>query len=271
MMDREAYRRAFDSLRFSPDFQDRTEALLLEMAKQQEQEETTMNRKFFRRPAVLAAVIAVLIISVSAAAVLLSPSQVAEELSDPLLAEAFQSEGAVLLNESVESGGYRITLSGLVSGAGLSRWAADAEEDRTYAVVSLAAIDGTPLSQSDFTFGEYTLTPLVSGYSPVAVNNWTLGTQASRVDRDGVVYYLLDTQSLEMFADHTVYLAFYEGGLPSRELFSMAEDGSIAFAEDIAGPHALFTLPLDESKADPAAVDDFLESSGINPMLGFDD
>ena len=144
-MDRETYRRAFDSLPFSPDFQDRTEALLLEWVNRQEQEEATMNRKFFRRPAVLAAVIAVLIISVSAAAVLLSPSQVAEEVNDPLLAEAFQSEGAVLLNESVESEGYRITLSGLVSGAGLSRWAEDAEEDRTYAVVSLAAVDGTPL------------------------------------------------------------------------------------------------------------------------------
>ena len=260
MMDREAYRRAFDSLRFSPDFQDRTEALLLEMAKQQEQEETTMNRKFFRRPAVLAAVIAVLMISVSAAVVLLNPSQVAEEVNDPLLAEAFQSEGAVLLNESVESEGYRITLSGLVSGAGLSRWAEDVEEDRTYVVVSIVSLDGTPLRHSDFTLGEYTLTPLVSGYSPMAVNNWTLGAQAN---------YLLDTQSLEMFADHTVYLAFYQGFLPSQELFSMAEDGSIAFAEGITGPHALFTLPLDESKADPAAVEDFLESSGINPMLGF--
>ena len=108
-----------------------------------------------------------------------------------------------------------------------------------------------------------------TGYSPMAVNNWTLGAQANCIDRDGVVYYLLDTQSLEIFADHTVYLAFYQGFLPSRELFSMAEDGSIAFAEGITGPHALFTLPLDESKADPAAVDDFLESSGINPMLGF--
>ena len=79
-MDREAYRRAFDSLPFSPDFQDRTEALLLEWVNRQEQEEATMNRKFFRRPAVLAAVIAVLMISVSAAVVLLNPSQVAEEV-----------------------------------------------------------------------------------------------------------------------------------------------------------------------------------------------
>ena len=74
MMDREQYRRAFDSLRFSPDFQDRTEALLLGQADRQEQEELIMKRNFFRRPAVLAAVIAAVIISVSAAAVLLSPS-----------------------------------------------------------------------------------------------------------------------------------------------------------------------------------------------------
>ena len=122
-------------------------------------------------------------------------------------------------------------------------------------------------SPKDFTLGEH----------PDAAGVRVLPQSGEQLDRgrpghlfaDGVVYYLLDTQSLEMFADHTVYLAFYQGFLPSRELFSMAEDGSIAFAEGITGPHALFTLPLDESKADPAAVEDFLESSGINPMLGF--
>ena len=270
-MDRAQYRRAFDSLRFSPDFQERTEALLLGMAKPQEQEDATMNRKFFRRPAVLAAVIALVVISVSAAAVLLSPSQVAGEIRDPLLAEAFQSEGAVLLEESVESGGYRITLSGLVSGAGLSELGAEVDEERTYAVLSLQRTDGRAVTDENFGFFSHTLTPLVSGYSPSAVNSWTLDAYVSGFAKDGVYYYLLDTQSLEMFADHTVYLAFYEGGVPTREYFTMAEDGSIAFAQGIAGPHALFTLPLDESRADPAAVDDFLERRGINPMLGFTD
>ena len=268
-MNREAYRRAFDSLPFSPDFQDRTEALLLERVNRQEQEEATMNRKIFRRPAVLAAVIAVLMISVSAAVVLLNPSQVAEEVNDPLLAEAFQSEGAVLLNESVESEGYRITLSGLVSGAGLSALGAEVDEERTYAVLSLQRTDGTAVTDENFDFFSHTLTPLVSGYSPSAVNGWTLDAYVSGFAKDGVYYYLLDTQSLEMFADHTVYLAFYEGGVPTREYFTMAEDGSISFVQGIAGPHALFTLPLDESKADPAAVEEFLARSGINPMLGF--
>ena len=44
----------------------------------------------------------------------------------------------------------------------------------------------------------------------------------------------------------------------------MAEDGTIAFAENFEGPRALFTLPLDESKADPAAVEQFMDESGFD-------
>ena len=88
--------------------------------------------------------------------------------------------------------------------------------------------------------------------------------------QDGVYYYLLDTLDLNPFADHTVYLAFYEGSsIPSREQFTMGEDGSIAFREDVTGAHALFTLPLDESLADPEAAQDFIESTGFDPMFGF--
>ena len=41
----------------------------------------------------------------------------------------------------------------------------------------------------------------------------------------------------------------------------MAEDGSISLAEGVEG--ALFTLPLDASKADPAAAEAFVESTGL--------
>ena len=81
------------------------------------------------------------------------------------------------------------------------------------------------------------MTPLVSGYSPNVVNTWTLNTMLTGFLQDGVCYFLLDTKSLEMFADHTVYLAFYEGGtVPSRAQFTMGEDGSIAFREDFEAP-----------------------------------
>ena len=269
-MDRETYREAFDKLTFSPDFQARTQALLHQRAQAMEQEESSMKIKHFRKPAVFAAVAALLVVSVSAAAYFLSPAQVAERAGDTLLAQAFESEDAVLLNETVESGGYQITLSGLVSGAGLSQWAEDVDEARTYAVVSLAASDGTPLDWDSFSLTDYTVTPLVSGYSPNAVNTWTLNAMLTGFLQNGVCYFLLDTQNLEMFADHTVYLAVYEGGsVPSRNQFTMGEDGSIAFREDFTGAHALFTLPLDESLADPEAAQDFIEGTGVDPMFGF--
>lgn len=95
------------------------------------------------------------------------------------------------------------------------------------------------------------------------MNNWTLNAGASGMAKDGVYYYLLDTQSIEMFADRTVYMAFYEGFVPSNEIFTVAEDGTIAFADDFTGVHALFTLPLDPAKADPAAADAFLAENDM--------
>lgn len=265
------YRKAFDEIPFSADFQARTVDLLCGHAqkmKTQEKEQTNMKLKFIRKPAVLAAAAALLVLSVSAAALWLSPSQVAEEAGQPVLAQAFESEDAIRLNQTVETGDYNVTLLGLVSGAGLTSWEQDVDVSHTYAVVGISRLDGTALTKESFDFNAYTLTPLVAGYSPLAVNNWTLNSFADGIAVDGSYYYLLDTQDLRIFADHTVYLAFYEGFAPSKETFSVAEDGSISFAEDFDGVQALFTLPLDASLADPAAADAFVESTGLNTWGG---
>ena len=120
----------------------------------------------------------------------------------------------------------------MVSGENLDVRNQDLETAHTYAVMALRRLDGTPLDNTFDLIG-HPLTPLVAGYAPTAVNNWTLHAGASGFAEDGVYYYLLDTQSLEMFADRTVYMAFYEGGAP------------------------------DASKADPAAADAFVESTGM--------
>ena len=262
-MNRDSYRDAFDSLSFSANFQERTADLLCLRAQELEKERNNMNFSKSKKMAVLiAACIALLAVSVSAAVLFLSPAEVADHHDQPLLAEAFQGEDAILLNETVESGGYSITLLGLVSGENLDVRNQDLESAHTYAVMALRRLDGTPLDNT-FDFIGHPLTPLVAGYAPTAVNNWTLHAGASGFAEDGVYYYLLDTQSLEMFADRTVYMAFYEGGAPSNSIFTMAEDGSISFASDFEGVQALFTLPLDASKADPAAADAFVESTGM--------
>lgn len=264
-MNREQYRSAFDQIPFSEDFQERTVSLLRSRALETQnlkKEQTTMKLNWIRKPAVIAAAAALLVLSVSAASIWLSPAQVAQHAGQPALAAAFESPDAVILNETVETGDLSVTLLGLVSGAGLTDQNVDVSH--TYAVVALNRLDGTPMDNGSFSFTSYPLTPLVSGYSPLAVNNWTLGSFASGFDADGTYYYLLDTQDLGMFADRTVYLAFYEGGAPDSSIFTVAEDGSISFAEDFEGVHALFTLPLDPALADPAAAEAFVEDTGLN-------
>ncbi len=259
------YRNAVDRLPFSDDFQERTEKLLRRhMQETSEKERITMWKKPFMKIAAAAAVLVLLTASAYAAVRFMSPSQAAEFAGYPLLAQAFERGEGAVLNESVETGDYRVTLAGLVSGSGLDSWNQQVDQARTYAVVVLERLDGAALGNPDFPFMDYTLTPLVKGFVPWAVNNWTLDAGAQGFDRDGFYYYLLDVQNLEMFADHTVYLAFYEGSVPSREIFRVEEDGTIAFAEGFEGPHALFTLPLDSGKANPAAVEAFMDESGFD-------
>ena len=257
------YKKAVDALPLSDDFQERTQELVRRQA-QKEKERIAMKKKGFVRVMAAAAAVALFTVSAYAASRWLSPSQVAQMHGDPTLARAFESGDAIKVNQSVETENFCVTLAGLVSGENLSRWNSQADKAHTYAVMILESLDQSPLERDNFPLDEYTFTPLVAGYTPWSVNNWTLHAGVSNMEQDGIIYYLLDVQSIEMFADHTVYLAFYQGTVPSRDTFTMAEDGTISFAEDFEGPHALFTLPLDQSKAAPAAVERFIEESGFD-------
>lgn len=266
-MNREDYRKAFDELSFSADFQERTASLLQTRARELEKEKPMMRFKRTKKMAALAAAsVAVLAVSVSAAVLWLGPAQVAEMLDDPPLAQAFAGEDALLLNETVRSGDYTITLEGLVSGEGISRWGVDVDSGRTYAVAAVARTDGAALSEENFEIlgggGDFTISPLVAGYAPAAVNSWTLGGGCSSFFENGAAYFVLDTQDIQMFADHTVYMAVYQGSVPSYDSFSVAEDGTYSLRDGTVG--ALFTLPLDESLADPAAARAFVESTGMD-------
>ena len=219
----------------------------------------SMNRT--KKTALLvAAAVALLAVTVSAAVVWLTPAQVADRVEEPLLAEAFQGDDAIVLDESVTAGDYQITLAGMVSGDDLSvptDYNGEIINDRTYAVFRVARADGEPLTD----YPNLSYSPLVDGYHVRCVNAWTLGTTTQQFIEDGVVYCLFDCRNLEIFADHPVRFAIYEGGVPNTDLFSMAEDGTISLREGVVG--ALFTLPLDESRADPEAAQTFAESTGI--------
>lgn len=212
----------------------------------------------------VAAAAALLAVSVSAAVLFLNPAAVAERFENPTLAAAFESRDAVPVNETVQTGDYTITLAGLVSGEGIGKWYDEAEPSRTYAVVSVARTDGTPLTEENYDVmatGTFTISPLVAGYAPHAVNAWTLEGGCGSFLENGVAYYLLDTLDIQMFADHTVYMAVYQGFVPSYDEFSVAADGTYSLRPGVTG--VLFTLPLDESLADPAAAQAFVEGTGM--------
>ena len=260
-MNRQDYRAAFDAVDFSADFEERTLQKLAALRQASEKEQIIMPMNRVKKTALLiAAAVALLAVSVSAAVVWLTPAQVADRVEEPLLAEAFQSEDAIVLDESVTAGDYQITLAGMVSGEDLSvptDYNGEIINDRTYAVFRVARADGAPLTD----YPNLSYSPLVDGYHVRCVNAWTLGTTTQQFIEDGVIYCLFDCRNLEMFADHPVRFAIYEGGVPNTDLFSMAEDGTISLRESVVG--ALFTLPLDESKADPAAAQAFVESTGL--------
>lgn len=260
-MNRRDYRAAFDAVDFSADFEERTLQKLAAVRQASEKEQIIMPMNRVKKTALLiAAAVALLAVSVSAAVVWLTPAQVADRVEEPLLAEAFQSEDAIVLDESVTAGDYQITLAGMVSGEDLSvptDYNGEIINDRTYAVFRVARADGEPLTD----YPNLGYSPLVDGYHVRCVNAWTLGTTTQQFIEDGVIYCLFDCRNLEMFADHPVRFAIYEGGVPNTDLFSMAEDGTISLRESVVG--ALFTLPLDESRADPAAAQAFVESTGL--------
>lgn len=260
-MNRRDYRAAFDAVDFSADFEERTLQKLAAVRQASEKEQIIMPMNRVKKTALLiAAAVALLAVSVSAAVVWLTPAQVADRVEEPLLAEAFQSEDAIVLDESVTAGDYQITLAGMVSGEDLSvptDYNGEIINDRTYAVFRVARADGEPLTD----YPNLSYSPLVDGYHVRCVNAWTLGTTTQQFIEDGVIYCLFDCRNLEMFADHPVRFAIYEGGIPNTDLFSMAEDGTISLRESVVG--ALFTLPLDESRADPAAAQAFVESTGL--------
>lgn len=265
-MNREEYKAAFDQISFSPDFQARTQTLLRDRLLESEKETQKMNFSKSKKLAVLvAAAVALLAVSVSAV-LFLTPADVAARLEDDPLSAAFQSDDAVALNETAVSGDYTFTLLGMVSGEDLSALPAEYNgetvRDRTYAVFTVARTDGTPLTEQP----NLSYSPLVAGYHVSAVNGWTLGATCQSFVEDGVAYYLFDTQNLEMFADHTVYFAIYEGSVPDPASFPTAEDGTLSLAEGVTG--ALFTLPLDAAKADPAAAEAFVRSTGLEFISG---
>ena len=229
-----------------------------------------MKHKTFRSGAAAAAAIAILAVgSVSAYAAYryLTPSQVADEITDGgALAKAFESKDAVLVNETQKTAGYDITLMGLVSGKDLMPVAPEdsldgISKEKTYAVLAIAKEDGSPMpGMQDNDYQIFCASALVKGKSFMDVNNGTLNAGAYAFEQDGVQYQILECDNLEIFANIGVYVGGVEEFGEEAHAFTMyKETGEYRVDESYDGMKALFTIPLDKSKADDAAAEKFFQ------------
>ncbi len=241
--------------------------ILLQAKEANRMEKRTIN-KF--AAVVLSAALALGIGSVSiyAAKKLMLPDEVAEDLNDGGILDAFSTEDAVLVNETQSYGGYDVTFYGIVSGKNLSEFQPSSEDgihdDRTYAVVSIQKSDRTPLpSTSEDAYGDYSflVSPYIHGLNPALYNSFTMSGGYTEQEQNGVFYRLFDCDNIEMFADKKIYLGVSEGTFYDGNAYCFDEaTGEISRNEAFDGLNALFELPLDSSKADPKAADEYVKS-----------
>ena len=241
------------------------------------EEMNNMNRKqnCFRRisVAVMTAALVLGVTSLTAYASwrYLSAREVAEEVKDFQLSDAFLSEDAIYVNEVQSYGGYRITLLGMVSGDNLSQYPRVHNNtlltDRTYAVVTIENEDGTPMPDtSSEAYGEleFFVSPLVGGLNPVTYNAASMNGNYSELWENGALYRLIECDNVEIFADRGLYLCVSAGSFYDKSAYQYdKETGQISRNEDYSGLNALFELPVDTAKANSEKAMEYLALLGL--------
>lgn len=247
------------------------EARLNQSILRQAEEMTYMKKRGKRFPAVvLAACLTLAFCSITgfAAYKYFSPSQMAKEMNNDKLAEAFAGEDAVLVNETQEFGDFKITFLGIVAGKGITEYLTwdgqgNIEDDRLYIATAIERVDGTPMPATpdeDYGKDEFFVSPYVKGLNPAWYNIMTMSGGYTEMVQDGVMYRLSELNNIEMFADRGIYLGVSSGCFYDTNAYQFDEaTGEITRNEAYDGINALFTVPVDKSKGDPAAAEAFLK------------
>ena len=214
-----------------------------------------------KRKLSIAILIAALAISISSVSVYaawkyLSASEVAQNMQDAKIADAFTSSQAFTINETQCYGEYQVTLLSIVSGECLSNFPAysngSLKTDRTYAVIAIENINGMPMpetSEDAYAKLEFFASPLIAGYSPILYNIASMNGNYTDMTEDGILYRLLECDNVEAFADQELYVCVSDSIFYNPAAYIYDEvTGKISRNEAYDGLNALFKLPLDVSK-----------------------
>lgn len=205
----------------------------------------------------IAAIICMFATTAYAAYRYLNAGQVADSFGDTKLAEAFGDSR--IASETLVDGDYKATILGMTSGKNLSDFKSSAWDvfpERTYVTVAIEKTDG-----SDMTYDDAILvTPLIEGLQPWQYNIVTMNGGYSANIIDGVLYRIIEIDSIEYFADRQVYLAVLDSTFYNKEAYHYDENtGLISSNENYNGTNMLFDLKLDKSKANQEKAAEYLE------------
>ena len=234
---------------------------------QEWKESTDMKKKRSYKAAAAAIVCigALSAVTVHAAMRFLTPDEAAEEMGYEEVADLFRGEGAIAVNETQNGKEYAFTLLGMTEGENLLSLDEEGnaiEKDHFYAVMGISALDGSPLTKEEFwNNGEgYFISPLIQGLEPWRYNVAAMDGGYTEIEADGVVYRMIDCDSIACFADREIYLCVLDKTLYEKEAYDYDEqNGVIASNPEYEGTNLLFRLPIPEEKADPDKAAQYIE------------
>ncbi len=231
----EKYRKDMDAVSVDGDFRRDTLRLIKEAAERKEV--ISMKRKPVKILAVVAALIMLFSIGAFAIGYLLSADEVADTLGKKEIAQLFR--GSEVQAKSVTDGEYTVTLLGLVSGEVLKRTDVDVDEMRSYVVISIEKNDGSALSLVGGM--PLKMVPVAEGHSPLEM--WgNVMSSASGMEKNGILYYLFDCESLEPYMDKNISIVVFEGDYPTADILVMNEKGVTEYAEGYKGFKGIISL-----------------------------
>lgn len=233
---------------------------ILNQMKMKERGEMRLKNKRLLAIAVMAICVILIPTSVYAAYKYLFPKEIAKELDDEKLSEAFDQKGYESL-QAVTDGSYRVTYLGHVTGETISDRTGSAWElhpDRMYVAVAIQKADGTAIEDEDSS--KIFVSPLIQGLAPWQYNIVTMNGSYVQKIIDGILYRIIECDNIEVFADKKLYLVISDTTFFNIDAYQYDETtGDIAAKDEYEGTNVLFDLVLDASKADPVKAKEYLK------------
>ena len=291
-MERKDFQNAFDSIPYVEDFNKRTKQLLLERLETLENTTAVKPKRLIAKKTktilIAAALIAAFAFTVGAVYRFTMPKEARDflQLEDSRLTEILADgsvagvDGIKIEKKSVKTAGQTVTTVGVLDGTAIRADIAamlnminnheDANtltftaEKECWAVLTVTADDGGPVLgyQDESELHHHMGCCLcVQGIDPIV---WGYAGQFIIVDN--VAYLYIPLHDAMMYADRELRICVYGDFAPAYNVMRLnQEDGLPHFNDDYDGIQATFSVDIDDSFADHAAVAAFEEKEPLLP------